>query len=76
MKNTSPQSSTHLSVVIVSTSVVLQYLSPTSLISFFFAWLSKFKLESLTFKIQEKICKKKSYNLFNEEKQSCYLNQH
>lgn len=51
----------YLSVLMVSTSVLLQYRSPTSLISFFFAWSSKFKLESLTLKIHEKILKKIIY---------------
>jgi hypothetical protein len=69
-----PAGCTHLSVVIVSTSVALQYRSPTSLMSFFLAWLSKFKLESLTLKIQEKLCK--NDDLLHEEKYQCYLNQH
>jgi hypothetical protein len=37
--------------LMISTSVILQYCSPTSLINFFFAWSSKFKLDSLTLKI-------------------------
>ncbi len=43
---------THLSVVMVSVSVFLQYRSSLSLIIFFLAWSSRFKLESFTCKEQ------------------------
>ncbi len=43
---------THLSVVMVSVSVFLQYRSSLSLIIFFLAWSSRFRLESFTCKEQ------------------------
>lgn len=43
----------YLSALMVSTSVSLQYLSPTSLSIFLRAWSSKFKLDSFILKSED-----------------------
>lgn len=42
----------YLSVLMVRTSVSLQYLTPASLISFLRAWSSRFKLDSFTLEVE------------------------